>query len=434
MKLAGAKQETVFLTGANAVVRALGLGMRIFLSRFLGAEIMGIVELAQSLHMLVITPFTSGLPAAITRLTARANSAHRQEPLAAGLKLIRFASFVAIPLLWTLSPWISVLSGDIRVLPSLLFTIPCIFVLGYSAAYNGYCYAVGQITKPAISELLEQLLRLAVSFLLLWAFPKLTVPWLAAVPAFATLIAELAGLMFMVSCFHAHFLPKQAAQHWQKKIVRLAFPISLSRLIQTFFRSITAILIPIRLQHSGLLAAEATSQFGMFQGMVSPILMLPCIFTSALSMVAMPRLVRAEKKPGELKRLLGLSLTACLPVSILCSVIVYVCSPLLSQQVYRIAELTPLFRLSAPLVVLYALGHMGGTVLTSLGLQALQLWASVLTSAITLGLTWFLCADASWRIHGVILAQYAGQLLSIFSSVLILLIWKTRRRTCDKSF
>ena len=59
MKAAGAKKQTLFLTGVNALVRAMGLLLRVLLSRFMGAEIMGIAELAQGVHMLAITPLTS---------------------------------------------------------------------------------------------------------------------------------------------------------------------------------------------------------------------------------------------------------------------------------------------------------------------------------------------------------------------------------------
>lgn len=41
MMFSGAKKQTVILTGVNAVVRALGLAMRVMLSRLLGAEVMG---------------------------------------------------------------------------------------------------------------------------------------------------------------------------------------------------------------------------------------------------------------------------------------------------------------------------------------------------------------------------------------------------------
>ena len=59
MKAAGAKKQTVFLTGVNAVVRALGLLLRVMLSRLLGAEIMGIAELA---HHVLGLPVRVGMP------------------------------------------------------------------------------------------------------------------------------------------------------------------------------------------------------------------------------------------------------------------------------------------------------------------------------------------------------------------------------------
>lgn len=115
----GAKQQTIFLTAVNAVVRALGLLMRVLLSRILGAEIMGIAELAQSAHMLAITPLTSGLPMAVSRMTAKAAADQKEKPLLAGISLVRIASLGLIPLFLLLSPWLAQIMGDIRVLPSL---------------------------------------------------------------------------------------------------------------------------------------------------------------------------------------------------------------------------------------------------------------------------------------------------------------------------
>ena len=73
MKQSAAKQ-TLKITAVNGVVRALGMLLRILLSRLLGAEIMGIAELSQSVHMLAITPLTSGLPLAVSRMTAKART------------------------------------------------------------------------------------------------------------------------------------------------------------------------------------------------------------------------------------------------------------------------------------------------------------------------------------------------------------------------
>ena len=313
MKAAGAKKQTLFLTGVNALVRAMGLLLRVLLSRFMGAEIMGIAELAQGVHMLAITPLTSGLPMAISRMTARAPAGDRRKPLLAGISMVRTASVVLIPALLLLSPVIARWMGDVRVLPSLWFSAPCILILGYSAAFNGYCYGMERSLEPALSELIEQAARLLLSLALLTALSRLTAAWLAAVPVVATMLAELIGLAFVLLRLRIPLNGSAEAASWREPVLRLAAPATFSRVVQTLLRSLTAILIPLRLQASGLPAAEATSRLGMLNGMVMPILMLPCVFTSALSMVALPRIARAEDDPGELRRLLATCLASCLP-------------------------------------------------------------------------------------------------------------------------
>lgn len=428
MKAAGAKRQTVFLTGINAVVRAMGLALRVVLSRLMGAEIMGIAELAQSVHMLAITPLTSGLPMAISRMTARAKEVDRQRPLLAGLWLARAASAVLIPALLLLSPVIARRMGDVRVLPSLWFTAPCILILGYSAAFNGYCYGLERSGVPAMSELIEQGARLLLSLGLLMWLNRLTAPWLAAIPVAATMLAEIIGLLFVLLCLRIPISGLSGAREWRRPVLRLAAPATLSRLVQTLLRSLTAILIPIRLQLSGLSPAESTARLGMLNGMVMPILMLPCVFTSALSMVALPRIAKAEDDPRELRRLLILCAASCIPVALLCAALVYAASPVFANRIYRMAELTALFRAGAPLTALFAASHLAGAVVTALGQQRRSMYGTLAVSGTVLALTCALAARPELQLHGVIAAQGAGQALSIVWNVGIFLLWKKERR------
>ena len=50
---------------SNGITRALGFALRVLLSRRLGAEGTGVLELASSAHMLWIAPVTAGLPMAV---------------------------------------------------------------------------------------------------------------------------------------------------------------------------------------------------------------------------------------------------------------------------------------------------------------------------------------------------------------------------------
>ena len=423
----GAKRQTIFLTAVNAIVRALGLFLRVLLSRFLGAEIMGIAELAQGVHMLAITPLTSGLPMAISRMTARAKDTDKQKPLLAGMALVRIASAMLIPALLLFLPLIARWMGDIRVLPSLWFTAPCIIILGYSASFNGYCYGMEWSRVPALSELIEQVARFAFSLLMLLLLRRLTAPWMAAIPVAATMVAEALGLCFVLAVLRIPSLNTRPARAWRKPVFRLAAPTTLTRLIQTLLRSLTAIMIPLRPQQSGLSAAESTARLGMLNGMVMPILMLPCIFTSALSMVALPKLAKAEDHLHELKRLLFVCFGSCLPVAALSGAAVYLSAPVLANSVYRMAELGDLFRLCAPLAALFALSHLSGGIVASLGQQKRSMFGALPISVITLAMTYIMTADPGFRLNGVVAAQAFSQVATILWNLGILALWRRDR-------
>ena len=203
-----------------------------------------------------------------------------------------------------------------------------------------------------MSELLEQLMRFGLSVLLIRLLNNLTLSWIAAIPAAATLLAEFIGLIFIV-CKFREINIQPPALSWTRSVLRLSIPITLTRLMQTVIRSVTAILIPLRLQFSGLTPSEATAQLGMLNGMVNPILMLPGTFTSALSMVMVPRIAKAEEKPSELGRLLRICLYGTIPLSALMAACIRMLAPVLSNVIYRQAELTVLFQQTAFQILLF---------------------------------------------------------------------------------
>lgn len=152
-------KKTIFLSCSHFVVRSLGFLLRIWLSRELGAQAMGICELAQSAQMLLITPVVSGLPAAVTRMSAKESEGRRVRTLrcAAALSLAVSLMLALLAFRWreALCAWL----GDIRTMPALLLYLPCIPILGVSCVLNGYAYGIGKPIAPAAGELLEQVVR-----------------------------------------------------------------------------------------------------------------------------------------------------------------------------------------------------------------------------------------------------------------------------------
>ena len=136
MKELSLKKQALITAGSSALMRAMGFGIRLWISRMLGAEALGVMELASGAHMLALTPAAAGLPSAVSRLTAKAeNEEQKQLTLYAGRRAAICMGCLITPLFFFLSPLIAEALGDGRTLPALLFFAPCVLTVGGKYTY-----------------------------------------------------------------------------------------------------------------------------------------------------------------------------------------------------------------------------------------------------------------------------------------------------------
>lgn len=425
------KAQAMVLASANLFVRLTGFGLRIFLSRTMGAECMGIMELVGSVHMLAITPSTAGLPLSISRLTAIRLKNRDTGALVAGQRIVNRLSFFMIPLYLLLIPWIARALGDYRCVPSLICTAPCIWILGRSAVLNGYCYGCNRSFPPAFSEVIEQLLRLAITVSIITFLPGLNIPWMAAVPAFATMAAESAGLVFASKCVKAN-KSEQPDRQILSNVLHLSFPPTVSRFLNTALRSATAMIIPFKLQATGLTPQEATARLGMLNGMAMPFVMLPGIFTSALSMVSSSAMAARENNLKQLRRLAAKLFVFSALISAICAMFLYIFSDLIAMRIYRQPDLGQLLRILSPSVVLVGISQVLSGMAAGIGLQKQTFWASLAGALINLPLTWLLTGNSHLRLSGTVYALTAGQAVCVIWQSFVM-VKALKYRTGDKS-
>ena len=175
------KKQALVLTIANAYTRILGFVLRLMTARLMGAQALGVMEMASSAVMLAI-------PTAMSRLAAQ-RDANDQTVLRAGLSLVKRLTAWLMPGMLVGSPLIAWLLGDFRTLPSILTSLPLIGLLGLCAVYSGWFYGKGDAATPALSECVEQSLRCLLAFLLLFTFSSSSVALMAALPNVAEVAA-----------------------------------------------------------------------------------------------------------------------------------------------------------------------------------------------------------------------------------------------------
>ena len=425
--------KTAFLSCSHFVVRVMGFALRIWLSRSLGPQAMGLVELAQSAQMLLITPVVSGLPAAVTRMCAKADAPRRARILRLSVLLSLLASVPlyagAFLLRGPLCTWL----GDARTLPALCLYLPAIPILGVSCALNGYFYGCGKPMPPALSELLEQLVRLGLCMRLVRLFSLLPMPLLAAVPSLAAVAGEAAGLLLMLAAAARTLCSPGAGGRRETlgELFSLALPLTGMRAVSALMRTANAALIPARLVSSGLAASEAMTRFGMMQGMLLPVLMMPSFITGSLTMVVSPELTRRQACGLSLSRPVRRVLWTALAVGAAAMAAVYALAPTVASRLYRQAELLPLLRACCALVPVLSLCQVTGGMMNALGLQRASLRISLLSGLTCVLLVYALAAMPALRLWGAILATACQHLLTV---ALNLLCIRRALARCDPRF
>lgn len=414
------KKQAAVLSLANGYTRALGFGLRLILARLMDPQALGLMEMASSVSMLALTPVTAGTPMAMSRLTAKRPACDQPQVLWAGLSLVHRMSLVLIPALLLLSPLLARLLGDMQTLPSLLCTVPAIWLLGLCGAYSGWYYGRENTRLPALCEATEQTVRLLLSLGFLMLLAPASLGMQAALPQAAEVLAALCAVTVMYRCSRMPRLRREASPALRRQIFRLCVPTILARLCVTGTRALTAVLLPACLRLSGLSAQAATAQFGMLTGMAMPLMMLPSIFTGALGVVASPAVSARESHPRALRRTMARLLGWAGLAGMLCCAGLMLGADFIGGTVYRQSALAPLVRLMSPLAVIMALRQVMGGMIAGLGLQRKALTGTVLSACVSLCLTAWLAGMPGLRLFGAALASMAGQLVNLVWHALLL--------------
>lgn len=409
-------RQTAFLSASHFIVRLLGFVLRIWLSRELGAKAIGLVELTHSAQMLLITPVVSGLPAAVSRMCARSQPARQARVLRCGVCLALLTGLPVAALGFVFRIPLALWLGDLRTLPALLVYLPCIPILGVSCALNGYFYGRGSPVPPALSELLEQAVRLLLCFRLTALFHGWPLMLRAAIPAAAALAGETVALalMLLVAAKALLFTPGEGSRRAiLRELASLSLPLTGMRLVSALMRAAQSALIPARLIRSGLPAAEALSQLGMMSGMLMPVLTLPSFVTCSLCMVAAPELARRQAKGAPQRLLVRRLLAGTIAVGVGAMAAVFLAAPIIAGPLYRQAELLPLLRRCCPLVPMLALNQVIGGLMNGLGRQNTSLRIALFSNLLAVLLMYLLAAQPALRLGGVLLAMAAAQTVTL---------------------
>ncbi|UMZ75202.1 putative polysaccharide biosynthesis protein [Natranaerofaba carboxydovora] len=307
---------TAVLGSALLIAKLIGLIYRLILPNMVGTQVMGLYGMAYSVYTVLLTLSMAGIPVAISKLISGYLAVNDPK----GAKRVFKIAFVAITstgLLFTLILFLGAeyiaenITGDPRAYLSLQAVAPAIFIVAIMSSFRGYFQGMQQMTKTAVSQVLEQLLRVAGIILFAYLLLPIGTEYAAAGAAFGNVIGSFTGLCYLFVSYIRNPLNKkesiinkvkieeqneEKAFNIIKKIAYLSFPIIIGNLIMPLMNLIDATVVVNRLTGAGISQYEATAMFAHLTQYANPLIMFPGTLGMALSMSLVPAISESMAK------------------------------------------------------------------------------------------------------------------------------------------
>ncbi|MBP3339223.1 MAG: polysaccharide biosynthesis protein [Lachnospiraceae bacterium] len=327
---------TCILTLAGLITRIIGFYYRIFLSKTIGAEGIGLYQMIFPIYGLCFALSVSGIQTAISKYVAadnaKSNRGGMMDTLKTGLFMSLTMSIITAFTLYHTSEFIAIdVLGDIRckrLLELAAFSVP----LG--AMHSCICsYYIGRQKTliPGFSQLIEQIIRVFSVYIITTvlissnAFNERTtlMPELAVI---GLILGEAASctlsLLAILSDKEFKLFKKiHGVKKIQSNLINMAGPLTLNRVIISVVTSLEAILIPLSLQKYGLEAGNAIATYGILTGMAMPFIFLPSTLTNSISALLLPSISEslANDNTKNICFISEKSIKYCLSIGIFCT-------------------------------------------------------------------------------------------------------------------
>ena len=297
---------TLILTVAGLLTRLIGFFYKIFLSKALGAEVLGLYQLIFPVYGICYTIYASGIQTAISKLVAeeatKSGTKGARRVLKTGILLSVSLAFILSILIFNSSDLIATkLLLHAESAPSLRILAYVFPFCGITACINGYYYGLKKAGVPALTQLVEQIIRVAFVYVVALYFGGGEIKATCELAVAGIVVGEIASNIFNLISLAVHKNePKEEQKQYHSRFLRslvnMSVPLTANRLFISVLHSFEAVIIPAMLQKSGLSASEALSLFGILNGMAIPFLLFPSTITNSLSVLLLPAISEASAK------------------------------------------------------------------------------------------------------------------------------------------
>lgn len=413
---------TALLTLAGSISRIMGFFYRIFLSRTIGAEGLGLYHLITPVLAISFAITCAGFQTAISKYVASTTKEKNNFLIAGMIPAVILSGIIAF-FIYKNSLWISInILGDYRC--SMLLKVASYSLVPSSvhSCINGYFYGLKKTSVPALSQLVEQLVRIVSVYIFAVVLARENISITPVHAVWGIVLSEFAGMIFSLL-----FIDKITINSsWEniKLILMMAFPLCTNYLLINLCSSLENILIPKQLNMFGYSSNDALSIYGVLSGIAVPVILFPGVLFNSVCVMLLPAIseAHARKETEKINRIINLTTAFGLITGFVCTFCFLIFADYIGSTIFssdmacnfikRLCWLSPFMYLSGML----------GSILHGLGQPKNVLFANLLSSAIKISAILILVPQ-----YGINAYLWGLLIANVFTSITFIILVRTVR-------
>ena len=422
MKINRMTKYTAISTIISLIMRGLGLGFSVFLTRKKGSEGIGLMTLITSVYALGVSFSAAGYRLATTRLAVEDENSKSPDALTLILKILTLALITGTLAAFFMRMGSEFIAVNIlkeprsaQALKTLSVSLPFLALSGVLCAYLGAFYKVVKIGivqgVSQICQIIYVALSLKEGFLVEECCNKIAV---------GSVLGEFAALLIAVFFVFSQIKNKKRVRSNKKffaPFIRIALPDALGYELRSALSTIQQLLVPIGFRKSGASASVALSVYGIMHGMALQIVLFPSCILRSLSSLLVPVITESRSLGNELKtkttirRVLHMTLA----FSFMISSIMFFCADALAIALYNTPECAAFLRLFSPLIPIMYLDICADSMLKGLDKQVASMGYNLLDSIVSVVMVYFLIPK--YQVTGYVIMVFFTETMNTLLSV-----------------
>jgi len=361
------KKASVFITSTlililgGAITKVLGMVIKIFTTRIIGTEGIGLYMMIMPTFNLFITLSQLGFPIAISKLVSEGKNNNKKIIFSTMLFSLAF-NIILILIIFLLAPIFSnvLLKNTNTYLPILCigFTLPFI---GISSIARGYFFGKQKMIPHVVSNVFEQIVRLVIIIIVTPKLLNYGLNYAVAGLVIYNVVSELLSIMILYFFLPKNFEVKKEDFKLDKPILKDVMEISVPTTSSRLIGSIGYFLEPIILTQTLLMVGYSnffiTTEYGVVSGYAMQMLLMPSFFTMAISQALIPVISKgyANRKYNYVKSRIKVACLISFGIGLVITSIIFINPELFLKFFYNTTEGSNYIRVLAPFFLIFYL-------------------------------------------------------------------------------